>query len=138
MPPRGKRRALGRADEHHNAAAVPVRPTADHRYVPSILFHSSLDYPLMTGRRWVSNDDRVDDEENVNSLAPHAALGEIEVSIVRIRAEYRSVPHTMGRFQPVGAVHERSKKAGVHCVSCVSVSYRWDILDSDWGYGHAG
>ncbi len=59
----------------------------------------------------------------MNSLASHTALGEIEVSVVRIRAECRSVPHSMGRFQPVGAVNERSKKAGVHCVSCVSVSY---------------
>ena len=122
---------MGRADEHHDAAAFSVRPAADYRCVPSILMHSCLDYRLTGGRRWASNDDRADDEENVNSLAPHAALGQIEVSIVRIRAEYRSVPHTMGRFQPVGAVHERSKKAGVHCVSCVSVSYCWGGMGSD-------
>ncbi|TBU34227.1 hypothetical protein BD311DRAFT_747369 [Dichomitus squalens] len=58
-----------------------------------------------------------DDEEHMYALASHAALGEIEVSVIRIRAEYRSVPHTMGKFRPVEAVHERSKKAGVHCVS---------------------
>ena len=60
----------------------------------------------------------------MHSLASHAALGEIEVSVVRIRADYRSVPHSMGKFRPVGAVNERSKKAGVHCVSYVLVHLR--------------
>ena len=57
-----------------------------------------------------------DEEIGANS---HAALGEIEVAVSRIRAEYRAVPHSGNRFEPVGAVNERSKKAGVHCVACV-------------------
>ena len=66
----------------------------------------------------------------MHSPTSHAALGEIEVSVVRIRAEYRSVPHTMGRFRPVGTVNERSKKAGVHCVSYVPA--RRDFNSTLW------
>ncbi|KAI0754338.1 hypothetical protein C8Q80DRAFT_362391 [Daedaleopsis nitida] len=57
------------------------------------------------------------DDDEVLGSPSHAHLGEIEVGVLRIRAEYRSVPHSWTKFQPVGAVHERSKKAGVHSVS---------------------
>ena len=54
-------------------------------------------------------------------MPSYANLGEIVVCVSRIRAECRSVPHSWGKFKPMGAVHERSKKAGVHCVEYVSL-----------------
>ena len=60
----------------------------------------------------------LEEDEEIGSTS-HAALGEIEVDVSRIRAEYRSVPHNGTKFRPVGPVNERSKKAGVHCVACV-------------------
>ena len=49
---------------------------------------------------------------------PHEKVGEIEVAVSRIRAEVRTMQRTWAtQFRPTGAVHERSKKAGVHCVT---------------------
>ncbi|KAH9941780.1 uncharacterized protein BXZ73DRAFT_14533, partial [Epithele typhae] len=56
-------------------------------------------------------------DEDVSDSVSHAALGEIQVAVSRIRAEVRAVPHTKGKFQPVGPVNERCKKGGVHCTS---------------------
>ncbi|KAI0716755.1 hypothetical protein C8Q76DRAFT_416633 [Earliella scabrosa] len=56
------------------------------------------------------------DEDDALGMPSYANLGEIVVCVSRIRAECRSVPHSWGKFKPMGAVHERSKKAGVHCV----------------------
>ncbi|KAI0697502.1 hypothetical protein C8T65DRAFT_813700 [Cerioporus squamosus] len=58
------------------------------------------------------------DDDEVLGGPSHEELGEIEVAVSRIRAEYRSVQRTWGvKFRPTGAVHERSKKAGAHCVT---------------------
>ncbi|RDX42450.1 hypothetical protein OH76DRAFT_1411128 [Lentinus brumalis] len=58
-----------------------------------------------------------DDEEEVG-MTSHEKLGEIMVGVSRIRAEYRSVQRSWNpKFHPTGAVHERSKKAGAHCVT---------------------
>ena len=105
---------MGCQDEYDDSAAVPVRPATDYRCVPIS--------PLQYRMRWSYL--ATDDEAHMHTLASAAALGEIEVSVIRIRAEYRAVPHTMGKFRPVEAVHERSKKAGVHCVSYVLVHLR--------------
>ncbi len=51
-------------------------------------------------------------------MTSHEKLGEIMVGVSRIRAEYRSVQRSWNpKFHPTGAVHERSKKAGAHCVT---------------------
>ncbi|KAL1949005.1 hypothetical protein VTO73DRAFT_10811 [Trametes versicolor] len=44
-------------------------------------------------------------------------LGTIELRVFHIHAETRSKPFRPSAFDGVGAVHERSKKAGAHCVS---------------------
>lgn len=47
-------------------------------------------------------------------------LGTIELRVFHIHAETRSKPFRPSAFDGVGAVHERSKKAGAHCVSYVA------------------
>ena len=59
-----------------------------------------------------------DDDEVIGMSVPHEKVGEIEVAVSRIRAEVRTMQRTWAtQFRPTGAVHERSKKAGVHCVT---------------------
>ncbi|KAI0370546.1 hypothetical protein BV20DRAFT_1018689 [Pilatotrama ljubarskyi] len=60
-----------------------------------------------------------DDEDALLGLdiASLEKVGTIEVRAVRIRAETRPVPFKAQPFAGVGAVHERSKKLGGHCVT---------------------
>ncbi len=64
------------------------------------------------------------DDDDAPNLDDDGRVGVIHVSVVRIsrrdRVRKPSAPghHTSG-FRSVGVVHERSKKAGSHCVSCV-------------------
>ncbi|RPD75702.1 hypothetical protein L226DRAFT_462145 [Lentinus tigrinus ALCF2SS1-7] len=58
------------------------------------------------------------DDEEMLGTPSHEKLGQIEVTVSRIRAECRLVQRTWSNgFRPTEAVHERSKKAGVHCVA---------------------
>ncbi|KAI0760393.1 hypothetical protein C8Q74DRAFT_1295881 [Fomes fomentarius] len=58
-----------------------------------------------------------DDDTLLSDISSQADLGTIKVTITRVQSEYWVVPYHPGGFQPVGAVHERSKKAGAHSVS---------------------
>lgn len=71
----------------------------------------------------------LDDEEKLG-IPLHANVGEIKVGVERIRAEHETVQCTWDKFKPTGAVHERSKKAGVHCVSYVPRTLIRQILTS--------
>ena len=57
----------------------------------------------------------------MTGLSNNNDLGTIEVSVRRVCSEYTLVPYYPGGFNPVGSVHERSKKAGAHSVSYVPI-----------------
>lgn len=57
-----------------------------------------------------------DDDELLNRLSNHADVGSIEVGITRVYEEGRPASVTIETFSGMGAVHERSKKAGAHSV----------------------
>ncbi|PIL23301.1 hypothetical protein GSI_14611 [Ganoderma sinense ZZ0214-1] len=57
-----------------------------------------------------------DDDELLSRLSNHTDVGAIEVGVVRVHAEGRPVSVTVDKFSGMGAVHERSKKAGAHSV----------------------
>ena len=68
------------------------------------------------------HDGLVDDDELLNGLSNQADVGSIEVAITRVYAEGRPASVTIDSFSGMGAVHERSKKAGAHSVGCVLLS----------------
>ncbi|KAM5537623.1 hypothetical protein V8D89_008701 [Ganoderma adspersum] len=57
-----------------------------------------------------------DDDDLLNRLSNQADVGSIEVGVTRVYEEGRAVAVTIDTFSGVGAVHERSKKAGAHSV----------------------
>ena len=61
----------------------------------------------------------VDDDELLNRLSNHTDVGAIEVGVIRVQEEGQPVSVTVETFSGMGAVHERSKKAGAHSVGCV-------------------
>ncbi len=77
-------------------------------------------FPLLLARsRTPCHDGLVDDDELLNRLSNHADVGSIEVGITRVYEEGRPASVTIETFSGMGAVHERSKKAGAHSVGCV-------------------
>ena len=56
----------------------------------------------------------IDDEELLSGLARQTHVGSVEVTVTRVSAEGRPVSAIVDSFESVGAVHERSKKAGAH------------------------
>ncbi|KAL7277241.1 hypothetical protein ACG7TL_009094 [Trametes sanguinea] len=65
---------------------------------------------------------RTTDDDSVLLTSGHASpekVGTIEVRIMRIHPHTASVPFTPSDHAGVGPVHERSKKLGAHCVTCV-------------------
>ena len=60
----------------------------------------------------------VDDDALLEMQAGLSELGSIKASIQRVFSDYRVIPFHSDSFKSVGAVHERSKKAGAHNVSC--------------------
>ncbi|KAI0716754.1 hypothetical protein C8Q76DRAFT_616324 [Earliella scabrosa] len=96
----------------------------------STLGHSSLCVAGQSGKRAgvltsadieqpfeFANLHTTDDDSLLTGLSNNNELGTIEVSVRRVRSEYTLVPYYPGGFNPVGSVHERSKKAGAHSVS---------------------
>ena len=76
--------------------------------------------PLLPARSRVpSHDWLADDDELLNGLSNHTDVGSIEVGVTRVFAEGRPASVTVETFSGMGAVHERSKKAGAHSVGCV-------------------
>ena len=61
------------------------------------------------------------DSDDLLESMHNPELGTIKVAVYPVTREARVQKrvHSYANFQPVGAVHERSKKAGVHCVRCV-------------------
>ena len=84
-----------------------------------------LSRPLLSRSRVPGYDALVDDDELLNRPSNHANVGSIEVGVIRVHEEGRPASVTVERFSGMGAVHERSKKAGAHSVGCVSSSCRF-------------
>ncbi|KAI1783241.1 hypothetical protein LXA43DRAFT_1047381 [Ganoderma leucocontextum] len=63
-----------------------------------------------------------DDDELLNRLSNQADVGSIEVGVTRVYSEGRPAAVTVETFSGMGAVHERSKKAGAHSVGLGSGS----------------
>lgn len=64
---------------------------------------------------------RAEEAPHRNSPPNLAKLGTIQISVLRC-VELNKVPWKKSQvhdFNSIGPVHERAKKAGVHCVSCV-------------------
>ena len=63
------------------------------------------------------------DDDEATNLDDDGRFAVIHVAVMRISGRHRVRPSTPGNrtpeFRSVGVVHERSKKAGAHCVSCV-------------------
>ncbi|RPD61428.1 hypothetical protein L227DRAFT_574493 [Lentinus tigrinus ALCF2SS1-6] len=61
------------------------------------------------------------DDDDAPNLDDDSRLGVIHVTVFRISSRHRVRPsapgHRHSEFRSVGVVHERSKKAGAHCVS---------------------
>ncbi|KAH9941778.1 uncharacterized protein BXZ73DRAFT_41735 [Epithele typhae] len=59
-----------------------------------------------------------DDEALLSGTASLPDIGSIQVNVMRlVRGSTRQVPFIADKFSAIGAVHERSKKAGAHSVS---------------------
>nr|VWO95331.1 Uncharacterized protein [Ganoderma boninense] len=57
-----------------------------------------------------------DDDDVLNRLSNHTDVGAIEIGVTRVYEEGRPASVTVEKFSGMGAVHERSKKAGAHSV----------------------
>ena len=65
------------------------------------------------------------DSDDLLKSSDNPDLGVIKVEVFKIVNKVpRRQPkmHSRSRFQPIGVVHERSKKAGTHCIGCVPPS----------------
>lgn len=62
-----------------------------------------------------------DDEDALCGVGAPEQLGTIELRVVHIHPHVRSAPFKPATFAGVSRVHERSKKAGAHCVTYVSL-----------------
>ena len=80
-------------------------------------FTQSISLPL-TVRRGRS------DRDEVPPASASPALGVIHVAITRVRVVTVRDPKRFPKtpFQPMGVVHEESKKVGLHCITCVQVT----------------
>ncbi|TFK92352.1 DUF1769-domain-containing protein [Polyporus arcularius HHB13444] len=58
-----------------------------------------------------------DDEDALCGVGASEQLGTIELRVVHIHPHVRSAPFKPATFAGVSRVHERSKKAGAHCVT---------------------
>jgi hypothetical protein len=74
------------------------------------------------GRRAVQCSRAAADDDDALARGPHAQLGEIHVDVlpVRVKGTSRRVGESVALH--AGAVHERSKKAGVHSVRYVGAT----------------
>ena len=86
-----------------------------------------LPQPFLGRSRAPGHDALVDDDELLNRPSNHANVGSIEVGVTRVHEEGRPASVTVETFSGMGAVHERSKKAGAHSVGCVSSRCRFTV-----------
>ena len=108
-----ERERVGYPDRAGDHASFPVLVAGHNRSVLQLyallLRHAHLEW--------------VEDDDDAPNLDDDGRIGVIHVSVMRIsrkdRVKHSAPSHRKPEFRSVGVVHERSKKAGAHCVSCV-------------------
>ena len=108
-------------DVRGHVPAVPVRRPPNDRCVLSSVtlftgFCSRRAPCLHIHSRWHCAYARADDEDAPwNGNVPDK-LGSIELHVVHVHSQITRLAFKPKRFSGTGPVHERSKKAGAHCV----------------------